>query len=89
MAEEALFRGLIQQKAQQQFGAIAGLLIASALFGMAHFAGGPLLMIFAALAGRFYCLGYHFTVRRMVSGGVHFLFNFAHLLFFTYPMLAR
>lgn len=89
VAEEALFRGLIQQKAQQQFGAIAGLLIASALFGMAHFAGGPLLMIFAALAGLGYGLVFHFTGRLWVSVGVHFLFNFAHLLFFTYPMLAH
>ncbi|EKG85568.1 MULTISPECIES: CPBP family intramembrane glutamic endopeptidase [Vibrio] len=89
VAEEALFRGLIQQKAQQQFGAIAGLLIASALFGMAHFSGGPLLMIFAALAGLGYGLVFHFTGRLWVSVGVHFLFNFAHLLFFTYPMLAR
>ncbi|PAR37739.1 CPBP family intramembrane glutamic endopeptidase [Vibrio metoecus] len=89
VTEEALFRGLIQQKAQQQFGTISGLLIASALFGMAHFAGGPLLMIFAALAGLGYGLVFHFTGRLWVSVGVHFLFNFAHLLFFTYPMLAR
>ncbi|EHU6503867.1 CPBP family intramembrane metalloprotease [Vibrio cholerae] len=89
VAEEALFRGLIQQKAQQQFGTIAGLLIASALFGMAHFVGGPLLMIFAALAGLGYGLVFHFTGRLWASVGVHFLFNFAHLLFFTYPMLAR
>ncbi|EOW2077435.1 CPBP family intramembrane glutamic endopeptidase [Vibrio mimicus] len=89
VAEEALFRGLIQQQAQKKFGTVAGLLIASALFGMAHFAGGSLLMIFAALAGLGYGLVFHFTGRLWVSVGVHFLFNFAHLLFFTYPMLAR
>ncbi|HGF7235830.1 TPA: CPBP family intramembrane glutamate endopeptidase, partial [Vibrio cholerae] len=32
---------------------------------------------------------FHFTGRLWASVGVHFLFNFAHLLFFTYPMLAR
>ncbi|MGL4828643.1 MAG: lysostaphin resistance A-like protein [Vibrio sp.] len=89
VAEEALFRGLIQQKTQQKFGTIAGLLIASALFGMAHVAGGPLLMIFAALAGLGYGLVFYFTGRLWASVGVHFLFNFAHLLFFTYPVLAR
>ncbi|TXZ05849.1 CPBP family intramembrane metalloprotease [Vibrio mimicus] len=89
VAEEALFRGLIQQQAQKKFGTVAGLLIASALFGMAHVAGGSILMIFAALAGLGYGLVFHFTGRLWASVGVHFLFNFAHLLFFTYPALAR
>ncbi|WP_277206036.1 CPBP family intramembrane glutamic endopeptidase [Vibrio misgurnus] len=89
VTEEALFRGVIQQKAQQQLGTIAGLLIASILFGMVHFSGGLLLMIFATLAGLGYGLIFHFTGRLWISIAVHFLFNLAHLLFFTYPMLAR
>lgn len=89
VAEEALFRGFIQQSLSRRFDWRLGLVIASILFGLAHFAGGPLLIGFATLAGLGYGLVFHFTGRLWCAVLAHFLFNFCHLVFFTYPILAR
>jgi membrane protease YdiL (CAAX protease family) len=89
VAEEALFRGFIQQSLSRRFDWRVGLVVASLLFGLAHFSGGPLLMIFAALAGAGYGLVFHFTGRLWCAVLAHFVFNFCHLVFFTYPILAR
>ncbi|WP_407833496.1 lysostaphin resistance A-like protein [Vibrio rotiferianus] len=89
VAEEALFRGFVQQSLSRRFDWRLGLVIASILFGLAHFAGGPLLMVFATLAGLGYGLVFHFTGRLWCAVLAHFLFNFCHLVFFTYPILAR
>jgi membrane protease YdiL (CAAX protease family) len=89
VAEEALFRGFIQQSLSRRFNWRLGLIIASILFGLAHFGGGMLLMIFAGLAGLGYGLIFHFTQRLWCAVLVHFIFNFTHLLFFTYPILSR
>ncbi|MGR4989263.1 lysostaphin resistance A-like protein [Vibrio rotiferianus] len=89
VAEEALFQGFIQQSLSRRFDWRLGLVIASILFGLAHFAGGPLLIVFATLAGLGYGLVFHFTGRLWCAVLAHFLFNFCHLVFFTYPILAR
>lgn len=89
VAEEALFRGFVQQSLSHRFDWRLGLVIASILFGLAHFAGGPLLIAFATLAGLGYGLVFHFTGRLWCAVLAHFLFNFCHLVFFTYPILAR
>ena len=87
VAEEALFRGFIQQKLTNKYGAYIGVVAASLLFGFAHFAGGPLFIVFASLAGLGYGLIFHTTGRLWAAVLVHFLFNFSHLLFYTYPIL--
>ncbi|WP_284193615.1 CPBP family intramembrane glutamic endopeptidase [Vibrio zhanjiangensis] len=87
VSEEALFRGFIQQKLTDKFGLYIALVITSFLFGAAHFAGGPLLIIFASLAGLCYGLVFHLTGRLWAAVLIHFLFNFSHLIFYTYPML--
>jgi len=87
LAEEAFFRGYLQQRLRQKMGGVAALLIASLLFGLAHLPGGTLLAIFAALAGVIYGLAWHWSGRLWVATAVHFLFNLTHLLFFTYPAL--
>ena len=89
VAEEALFRGFIQQSLTRRFGWVAGVVVASLLFGLAHFAGGITLVLFATLAGLGYGLMFHFTGRLSVAVTAHFLFNFAHLIFFTYPVAIR
>lgn len=53
LAEEALFRGVIQQTLSRYLPPYVALLIAPIIFGFAHFAGGVLLVIFASLAGLF------------------------------------
>ena len=86
VAEEALFRGLIQQGVASRSKPWLGLLVASLLFGTAHLAGGPLLVLFAALAGVCYGLAFQLSGRLSVAILLHFLFNFAHLALFTYPL---
>ncbi len=88
VAEEALFRGVIQQSLTRRFNWKIGLAAASVLFGFAHIAGGGLLVLFATLAGLGYGLIFHITGRLWCAVLVHFLFNFVHLLVFTYPALA-
>jgi hypothetical protein len=87
VAEEAFFRGFVQQSLSKRFGWIAGVAVASLLFGLAHIGGGLPLVAFATLAGVGYGLAYHYSSRLWVAVLFHFLFNFAHLLFFTYPMM--
>lgn len=89
VAEEALFRGFIQQVVSQRFNSWIAIIIASVLFGIAHIGGGTLLVFFASLAGLGYGLIFYFTGRLWCAVVVHFLFNLFHLLFFTYPALAR
>jgi len=89
LAEEALFRGYLQQRLRQWLGGMPALLLTSLLFGLAHFAGGLLLVVFAALAGIIYGLAWHWSGRLWVSTLFHFAFNMTHLLFFTYPVLQR
>ena len=89
VAEEALFRGFIQQGVASRSKPWLGLLVASLLFGSAHLAGGPLLVLFAALAGACYGLAFQLSGRLSVAILLHFLFNFAHLALFTYPLASR
>lgn len=93
VAEEAFFRGVIQQRLQS---ALQGMrsgnglaLTASALlFGAAHLGGGMTYATIAGLAG----LGYAWVFQR--SGRIeapillHFTLNAVHFLAFTYPALA-
>lgn len=89
LAEEALFRGYIQQRLSQLLGDKRALFIAALLFGSVHFSGGLLLVFFATLAGMIYGLAWLWSGRLWVSTLVHFSFNLLHLLFFTYPMWQR
>ena len=86
VAEEAFFRGYLQQVTSKLWGNYVGIAVASVLFGLAHFAGGPLFILFATLAGLGYGLVFHFTGRLWAAVLTHFVFNFAHLVFFTYPL---
>ncbi|MEN5065056.1 CPBP family intramembrane glutamic endopeptidase [Achromobacter aegrifaciens] len=92
LAEEALFRGYLQQRLTdlwrgRAWGAWAALIIAAVLFGLAHYAGGWQWMLLASLAGAAYGLAYKY-------GGLaaavlaHLGLNAAHFGLFTYPMRA-
>lgn len=92
LAEEALFRGYVQQRlsawwSHRAWGAWAALAVAAVLFGLAHYAGGWQWMLLAGLAGAAYGAAYKY-------GGLgaavlaHLGLNAAHFGLFTYPMRA-
>lgn len=89
LAEEALFRGYIQQRLAPVLGEKRALVIAAVLFGMVHFSGGILLVLFATLAGMIYGFAWLWSGRLWVATLMHFSFNMLHLLFFTYPAWQR
>ena len=85
MAEEALFRGYLQQRLSQWLGP-AGADRRRPVFGAAHLAGGMLMVIFATLAGVIYGPAWMWSGRLWVPILFHFGLNLIHLLFFTYPL---
>lgn len=92
VAEEAFFRGFLQQKLAQAmqkiaFGNYLAIFFASLLFGVAHYAGGIKYMLLASIAGIGYGLIYDRTKRIEASIITHFSLNLTHFLLFTYPML--
>ncbi|MGL4250287.1 MAG: lysostaphin resistance A-like protein [Aeromonas sp.] len=86
IVEEALFRGAIQQALAKRYHTTVAIVVAAILFGAHHLAGGPLLVLFATLAGCCYGLAFQLSGRLSVAILVHFAFNFAHLALFTYPL---
>jgi membrane protease YdiL (CAAX protease family) len=94
LAEEALFRGFIQKELVRIFtgkrwGAFAAILIASVLFGLDHFWGGPKYILLATLAGLFYGTVFYKTGRIESSILFHFLLNLTHITLFSYPALVQ
>lgn len=87
LAEEALFRGYLQQRLREALGGMPALLLSALLFGLAHAPGGVLLVIFATLAGGLYGLAWHWSGRLWLATLLHFALNLTHLLLFTYPAL--
>ncbi|WP_420585248.1 CPBP family intramembrane glutamic endopeptidase [Ruegeria sp.] len=85
LTEEAFFRGYLQSALTSKIGVALGVVAASLLFGLAHAAGGPALVIFASILGAACGLGYYATGRLWVPVLVHFGFNALHLALFTYP----
>lgn len=93
-AEEGFFRGFIQKYlcvALQRFkyGNFVAIVIASILFGLAHYPGGSLYVLLATIAGLGYGFIYFRTKRIEASIITHFSLNLIHFLFFTYPALAN
>jgi membrane protease YdiL (CAAX protease family) len=87
--EEGFFRGLLQRGVSARFGNRLGLPVAAVLFGLAHFGGGPLYVLLAALAGLGYGAAYQLSGRRIEAAMLaHFGLNLLHLLLFTYPFAA-
>lgn len=92
MAEEALFRGFIQQKLNFYLSHIKGgsyysIFIAALLFGLMHYTGGIFYILLATTAGIGYGWVYYKTKSIEASIITHFSLNFIHILFFTYPAL--
>jgi hypothetical protein len=92
VAEEALFRGFIQAQLKRlgrnvPRGEWLALAVASVLFGLAHFAGGPAYVVLATIAGAGYGWVYQRTGRIEASILTHFALNATHFFGFTYPVV--
>ncbi len=90
MAEEALFRGLVQSRCERWIGKYhwsAPVIVAALLFGTAHYAGGWQYMLLATLAGT--CCGIAFQKTKSIETAIltHFFFNVIHFFLFSYPAL--
>lgn len=89
LAEELLFRGLIQKSLVKWKGPVVGILAAAILFGIGHYRGGLAYVFLATFAGLSYGLAYHRSGERLEATILlHFGLNLTHLLLFTYPALA-
>jgi len=94
LPEEAVFRHLIQGGLQAWLGASSrgyalAAVISGVLFGLAHLGGGWTYVLLATLAGIGYGWIYAMTGSIAASILAHTGLNLLHLLFFTYPALAR
>lgn len=78
VAEELLFRGVIQVSLQQLLGPVGGLLVASALFGAAHWISVAY-VAFASLMGLYLGLLYWMTGNLLVPVIIHGLYDFLAL----------
>lgn len=96
VAEEAFFRGLLQQPLYnllQQRGfathtaAWLAIIAVSLLFGVVHLAGGIEYALVATIASIGYGWAYQRSGRIEVAIVAHFALNLLHLSLFTYPML--
>jgi membrane protease YdiL (CAAX protease family) len=94
VAEEAFFRGVIQERLSRAGKHRSGLqwmavLASAVLFGLAHAGGGLPLVTLATIAGLGYAIVYAKT--RVIEASVltHFAVNAIHFVGFSYPSLAR
>jgi hypothetical protein len=87
LAEELIFRGLLQRELVRRFGVAFGIGLATVLFGAAHLAAGWGFALLAALAGLGYGLAFHYAGDRLwVAVLLHGAINSLHLLLLTYPL---
>ena len=93
VAEEALFRGLLQTKLSQIITparlALLAPIITAAVFALAHFAGGISYVLVSFIAGLGYGYTFYKTQRLEWAILCHWLVNVCHFFLFTYPMLSK
>jgi len=90
IAEEAFFRGGIQQGIIQLYPKLPWLAVgvSALLFGLSHLGGGAKYAMLATIAGLGYACLYQRS-RSIVSVILmHFVFNALHFVFFVYPAIA-
>ncbi|WP_342267714.1 CPBP family intramembrane glutamic endopeptidase [Candidatus Tisiphia endosymbiont of Empis tessellata] len=97
MAEEVIFRGFLQNTLKTLLEPLAGfnilgiggknahIIIASLIFGLAHFQGGSIYIILATICALCYGYTYDKTNRIICAMMVHFGLNLFHLMLFSYP----
>ncbi|MDA7085838.1 CPBP family intramembrane metalloprotease [Pseudomonas sp. SA3-5] len=86
LAEELLFRGLLQTYLVGWLGSWPGILMTALLFGAVHAPFSPLFAVVAGIAGLGYGLVFHFSGRLSLAVALHGAVNLSHLLLLSYPL---
>lgn len=86
LAEELLFRGLLQPRLIAWLGAWPGIALTALLFGAAHAPFSPLFALVAGVAGLGYGLTFHYSGRLSLAVVLHATVNLLHLLLLSYPL---
>lgn len=86
LAEELLFRGLLQRALVARLGAARGVALGAALFGLAHLPFSPAFALIAALAGLGYGCVVLGTGRLRHAVLLHGTLNLLHFLLLSYPL---
>ncbi len=86
LAEELLFRALLQTRLIAWLGVWPGILLTALLFGAAHIPFSPLFALVAGIAGLGYGLLFHYSGRLSPTIALHLAVNLLHLLLLSYPL---
>ncbi|MCU1716128.1 CPBP family intramembrane glutamic endopeptidase [Pseudomonas sp. 5P_3.1_Bac2] len=86
LAEELLFRGLLQTQLVRWQGPWLGIGLSSLLFAAVHLPFSPLFALLAGVAGLGYGLIYHLSGRISLAVALHLAVNTLHLLLLSYPL---
>jgi membrane protease YdiL (CAAX protease family) len=86
LAEELLFRGVLQPVLVRRLGSWPGLLLTAGLFGVAHLPFSTLFAMVAAFAGLGYGLAFHYSGRISLAIALHAAVNLVHFLLLSYPL---
>lgn len=86
LAEELLFRGLLQTRLIAWLGVYPGILLTALLFGAVHAPFSPLFAMVAGVAGLGYGLVFHYSGRLSLAVLLHGAVNSLHLLLLSYPL---
>ncbi|MNQ26438.1 CAAX amino terminal protease self- immunity [compost metagenome] len=86
LAEELLFRGLLQTRLIGWLGIWPGVLLTALLFGAVHAPFSPLFAVVAGIAGLGYGLIFHYSGRLSLAVALHGAVNLIHLLLLSYPL---
>ncbi|SHL86235.1 CPBP family intramembrane glutamic endopeptidase [Phytopseudomonas punonensis] len=86
LAEELLFRGLLQTRLVAWLGAWPGIVLTALLFGAVHIPFSPEFAIVAAAAGLGYGVAMQASGRLIVAIALHGLVNLLHFTLLSYPL---
>lgn len=86
LAEELLFRGLLQTRLVGWLGMWPGILLTALLFGAVHIPFSPTFAVVAAVAGLGYGLAMQVSGRLSVAMALHGLVNLVHFTLLSYPL---
>ncbi|AWB65945.1 hypothetical protein C2869_05580 [Saccharobesus litoralis] len=87
IAEECVFRGILQKPASDKLGVWGVVAISGVFFAAVHIGFSPLFALASVIAGLGYGFIYYYSRNIVYPIVFHFVVNTLHVCLFTYPML--